>query len=98
MTPNQYSSGKKSPSKYARVDLLHQSCTSTDAYNSLLGYHCLTSAWQIPTREKGGIDRTVSREAQLSVYFAGFLRDATNKEELLNLLIQDEVKRDYPPN
>ena len=32
------------------------------------------------------------------MYFAGFLQDATNKEELFNLLTEDAVKHDYPPS
>ena len=30
--------------------------------------------------------------------FAAFLQDATNKEELFNLLTGDGVKHDYPPS
>ena len=32
------------------------------------------------------------------MYLAGCLQDATIKEELLNLLTEDVVKRDYPPS
>ena len=32
------------------------------------------------------------------MYFAVFLQDATNKEELLNLPTVDVVKHDYPPS
>ena len=32
------------------------------------------------------------------MYFAGFLQDATNNEELFNLLTEDVVKHDYPPS
>ena len=32
------------------------------------------------------------------MYFAGFLQDATNKEELFNLPKEDVVKYDYPPS
>ena len=32
------------------------------------------------------------------MYFAGFLQDATNKEELFNLPTEDVVKHDYRPS
>ena len=32
------------------------------------------------------------------MYFAGFLQDTTNKEELFNLPTEDVVKHDYPPS
>ena len=47
------------------------------------------------TREKRG-KRT--RRTVLPVYFAGFLQDTTNKEELFNLPTEDVIKHDYPPS
>ena len=38
------------------------------------------------------------RDAKLPMFFAGFLQDAINKEKLFNLLMEDVVKHDYPPN
>ena len=32
------------------------------------------------------------------MYFAGFLQDATNNEQLFNLLTEDVVKHDYQPS
>ena len=32
------------------------------------------------------------------MYYAGFLQDAINKEELFNLPTEDVVKHDYPPS
>jgi len=52
------------------------------------------------TREKRGKDtrRKVSRDSKLPMFFAGFLKDTTNKEELLKFLTEDVVKHDYPPS
>ena len=47
------------------------------------------------TREKRGKG---TRRKMLSMYFAVFLQDATNKEELFNLPTEDVVKHDYPPS
>ena len=40
----------------------------------------------------------MSRDAKLSKYFAGFLQNAINKEELFNPLMEDVVKHDYQPS
>ena len=37
-------------------------------------------------------------DAKLPMFLAGFLQDATNKEELFNLLTEDVVKHDYTPS
>ena len=43
-----------------------------------------------------GARRKVFLDAKLPMYCAGFLQDATNKEELFNLPTEDVVKHDYP--
>ena len=40
----------------------------------------------------------MSHDAKLPMFFAGFLQNATNKEELFNFLTEDVVKHDYPPS
>ena len=40
----------------------------------------------------------MSRDAKLPMYFAGFLQDVANKDELFNLLTEDVIKHEYPPS
>ena len=50
---------------------------------------------KVTTRENRGKG---TRRKVLPIYFASFLQDTTNKEELFNLPTEDVVKHDYPPS
>ena len=50
------------------------------------------------TREKRGKGRNLSRDAKLPMFFVCILQDATNKEQLFNLLKEDVVKHEHPPS
>ena len=65
-----------------------------DNYKAVLGLTSSGTRTDL-TREKR---RKSTRRKVLPIYFAGFLQDATNKEELSNLSTEDVVKHDYPPS